>query len=102
LNWLFHYDNASPSPLRGFLPRNDVAVLSTHPPSPLLSSVSSIEGKTDTIGTMEAEPHSVMRTLTERGFQDAFEDDRSARNGVYARKRTTSKVMVSSGRKVIS
>jgi hypothetical protein len=43
-----------------------------------------------------AESQAVLNTLTEHDFQDAFKNSRRAGNGVYARKGTTSWVMVAS------
>jgi hypothetical protein len=45
---------------------------------------------------MEAESQAVLNSLTEHDFQDAFKNDRSAGNGAYALKGTTSRVMVAS------
>jgi hypothetical protein len=42
----------------------------------------------------------VLNTLTEQDFQDAFKNCRSAGNGAYWRKGTTSRVMVASRPKV--
>jgi hypothetical protein len=53
----------------------------------------------DTAEVMEAESQAVLNTLTELDFQDAFKNDRSAGNGAYAWKRTTSRVMVASRHK---
>jgi hypothetical protein len=49
---------------------------------------------------MEAESQAVLNTLTEHDFQDAFQNGRSAGNGAYALKGTTSRVMVASRPKV--
>jgi hypothetical protein len=43
---------------------------------------------------METESDAVLNSLTEHDFQDAFKNSRSAGNGAYTRKRTTSRVMV--------
>jgi hypothetical protein len=48
----------------------------------------------DTIKVMEAESQAVLNSLTEHDFQNAIKDGRSAGNGAYARKGTTSRVMV--------
>jgi hypothetical protein len=53
----------------------------------------------DTAEVMEAEPQAVLNTLTEHGFQDAFKNGRSAGNGAYPRKETTSRVTVASRHK---
>jgi hypothetical protein len=42
----------------------------------------------------EAESQAVLNPLPEFNFQDAFKNDRSAGNGAYGRKGTTSRVMV--------
>jgi hypothetical protein len=54
----------------------------------------------DTIEAMEAELQTVLNTHTEHDFQDAFQSGRSAGNGAYALKGTTSRVMVASRTKV--
>jgi hypothetical protein len=54
----------------------------------------------DTTEVMEAESQAVLNSLTEHDFQDALKDDRSAGNGAYAWKGTTSRVMVVSRPKV--
>jgi hypothetical protein len=54
----------------------------------------------DTTEVIEAESRAVLNTLTEHYFQDAFKNSRSAWNGEYARKGTTSRVMVASRPKV--
>jgi hypothetical protein len=54
----------------------------------------------DTTEVMEAESQAVLNTLTEHEFQDAFKNGRSAGNGTYGRKGTTSRVMVASRPKV--
>jgi hypothetical protein len=46
----------------------------------------------DTTEVMEAESQAVLNSLTEHDFQDAFKNGRSAGNGAYARKGTTSRV----------
>jgi hypothetical protein len=48
----------------------------------------------------EAEPQVVPNILTEHDFQDAFKNDRSARNSAYAWNGTTQRVMVTTGTKV--
>jgi hypothetical protein len=40
----------------------------------------------DTIEVMEAESRAVLNSLTEHGFQDAFENGRSSGNGAYGPK----------------
>jgi hypothetical protein len=45
---------------------------------------------------IEAESQAVLNTLTEYDFQDGIKNGRSAGNGAYARKGTTSRVMVAS------
>jgi hypothetical protein len=54
----------------------------------------------DTTDVMVAELQAVLNTLTEHDFQDAFEKGRSAGNGAYVRKGTTSRVMVANSPKV--
>jgi hypothetical protein len=49
---------------------------------------------------IEVESQAVLNTLTEQNFQDAFRNGRSCGNGAYARKGTTSNVMVASMSKV--
>jgi hypothetical protein len=39
-----------------------------------------------TIEVIEAESEAVLTTLTEHDFQNSLKNDRSARNGAYARK----------------
>jgi hypothetical protein len=48
----------------------------------------------------EAESRAVLNTLTEHCFQDAYKNGRRAGNDAYARKGTTSSVMVASKLKV--
>jgi hypothetical protein len=60
-----------------------------HHPSTLLFSVPlskiKVKGpKFDTIEVMEAESQAVLSIFTEHDFQDAFRNDRSARDGAYA------------------
>jgi hypothetical protein len=43
---------------------------------------------------IEAKSQAVLNILTEHDFQDTFQNGRSAGNGAYARKGTTSRVMV--------
>jgi hypothetical protein len=43
-----------------------------------------------TTKVIEAESQAVLNTLTEHDFEDAFKNGRSAGNGAYARKGTTS------------
>jgi hypothetical protein len=50
----------------------------------------------DTIEVTEAESHAVLNIFREHGFQDTFKNGRSAGNGAYAQKGTTSRVMVTS------
>jgi hypothetical protein len=54
----------------------------------------------DTVEAMEAESRAVLNTLTKHDFQDAFKTRRSAGNGAYERKGTTSRVMMASRSKV--
>jgi hypothetical protein len=54
----------------------------------------------DTIEGIEIESQAVMNTPTEHYFKDAFKNCRSAENGAYARKGTTSMLMVASRPKV--
>jgi hypothetical protein len=56
----------------------------------------------DTTEVMEAESQAVLNSLTEHGFQDALKNGRSAGNGAYGRKGTTSRVMVASRHRVSS
>jgi hypothetical protein len=49
-----------------------------------------------TTEVIEAESRAVLETLTEREFEDAFKNGRSAGKGAYTRKGTTSRVMVAS------
>jgi hypothetical protein len=49
---------------------------------------------------IEAESQAVLNSLTEHGFQDTFKNGRSAGNGEYALKGTTSRVIVASKPKV--
>jgi hypothetical protein len=50
----------------------------------------------DTTEVMEAEPQAVLNTLTEHDFRMHLQNGRSAGNGAYGRKGTTSRVMVAS------
>jgi hypothetical protein len=54
----------------------------------------------DTTEVIEAESQAALNTLTEHDFQDAFKNGRSAGNGTYARKGTTSRVIVACRPKV--
>jgi hypothetical protein len=55
----------------------------------------------DTSGVIDAESQVVLNTLTEHNFQDTLKKNgRSAENGAYARKGTTSRLMVASMPKV--
>jgi hypothetical protein len=54
----------------------------------------------DTTDVIKAESQAVLNTLTEHNLQDVFKNDKSAENGAYAQKGTTSKVMVASRPKV--
>jgi hypothetical protein len=54
----------------------------------------------DTTEVIKAELQVVLNTLTEHDFQDVFKNGRHAGNGTYARKGTTSRVMVASRPKV--
>jgi hypothetical protein len=54
----------------------------------------------DTTEVIEAESQAVLNTITEHDFQDLSKNGRSAGNGVYARKGTTSRVMVASRSKI--
>jgi hypothetical protein len=49
---------------------------------------------------IKAESQAVLNTLTDHDFQAAFKNGRSAGNGAYAQKRTTSRVMMASRPKV--
>jgi hypothetical protein len=54
----------------------------------------------NTIEVIEAESQALPNTRREHDFQDAFKNGRSAGNGAYALKRTTSREMVASRPKV--
>jgi hypothetical protein len=54
-----------------------------------------------TIEVIAAESQTVLNTLTEHDFQDAFKNDKSAGKGVYARRETTSNVTVASRPKLV-
>jgi hypothetical protein len=54
----------------------------------------------DTIEVIETESQAVLNTLTEHDFQNTLKNDRSTGNGAYARKETTSRVMVASRSKI--
>jgi hypothetical protein len=47
----------------------------------------------DTIEEMQAESQRVLDTLTEKDFQEAFQNDGDSWMGVYTREGTTSRVM---------
>jgi hypothetical protein len=49
---------------------------------------------------IEVTSQAVPKTLKQHNFQDAFQNDRSAGEGAYARKGTSSRVMVASKAKV--
>jgi hypothetical protein len=49
---------------------------------------------------IEAESQSMLNTLNEHNFRDAFENGRSAGNGVYEQNETTSRMMAISGLKI--
>jgi hypothetical protein len=49
---------------------------------------------------IEAEAQAVLQTLTKHNFKNAFKNNRSAGNGAYARKVTTSRAMLASRPKV--
>jgi hypothetical protein len=51
----------------------------------------------DRIEVIEADSQAVLNTLTEHDLQHTFTNYRSSRNGAYALKRTTLKVIVASG-----
>jgi hypothetical protein len=51
---------------------------------------------------MEAESQAVLNSLTEHDFQDEFKNGRSAGNGAYRMKGTTSRVIVATRPKVRS
>jgi hypothetical protein len=72
-----------------------MTVVPTHPT--FLFPRLKIQLKGPNLGTtevIEAESQAVLNTLTEYGFQDAFKNDRSARNGAYAREGATSRMTV--------
>jgi hypothetical protein len=50
---------------------------------------------------IEAELLTVLNTLTEHDFHDAFKNGMSSGNGAYAGKGTTSRVMVAVGPKLV-
>jgi hypothetical protein len=54
----------------------------------------------DTTEVIEAESQAVLNTFTEHNFQEAFNIGRRAGNSAYARKGTTSKVIVAGTPKV--
>jgi hypothetical protein len=54
----------------------------------------------DTVEVIEAESEAELNTLTGHDYQDAFKNDRSAESGTYARKGTTSRLIVDSSPKV--
>jgi hypothetical protein len=54
----------------------------------------------NTVEVIEAEPQAVPNSLREHDFKDALKNGRSAGNGVYTWKGTTSRVMVASRPKV--
>jgi hypothetical protein len=99
----FHHGNApshtSFSP-GIFFNKNTTVVL--HTP---YYSVSPIKDETkrrhfDTTAWSEAGLQAVLKTLAEHDFQDAFQNCKSAGNGAYTRKGTTSRVMVAGTPKV--
>jgi hypothetical protein len=55
----------------------------------------------DTIEVIETESQAVLNALTEHDFQDALKNGRSAGNGVYMQKGTTSRVMGASRPKLV-
>jgi hypothetical protein len=94
--WLLYRDNVSYHTsyfTRNFLTRNNMST-----PPPIYFSVSLIEDKTKrcTIEVIEAETQAVLNALREHDFQNG----RSAGNGVYACKTTSSRVMVTCRPKV--
>jgi hypothetical protein len=87
---------------REFYNKNNMTVVA-HPPYFSLFPRLKIKLKGrhfDRIEVMEADSQAVLNTLTEHGFHDAFKNDRSAGNGVYTQKGTTSRVMLASKPKV--
>jgi hypothetical protein len=56
----------------------------------------------DTTNVIEAKSQAVLNNLTEHYFRDAFKNGRSAGNGAYRRKGSTSRVMVASRPKISS
>jgi hypothetical protein len=82
--------------------KSDMTVI-PHPPYFSLFPRLKIKQKgrhSDTIEVIGAKSQMVLNTLTEQDFQDAYKNGRSAGNGAYARKGTTSRVMVASRPKV--
>jgi hypothetical protein len=81
---------------QGFFTKNNMTS-----PHTLLLSVSSIEDKLkgrhfETNEVIEAESQAMLNTLTERDSQGTFKQEQECWEGAYARKGTTSRVMVSS------
>jgi hypothetical protein len=95
-NWLLHHDNS----VSHFLSHQGISDkettwLSSHTYSTFLFP--RLEARHfDTIEVVEAESQAVLNSLTEHDFQDAFKHGRSAGNGAYTRKGTTSTVKVAS------
>jgi hypothetical protein len=54
----------------------------------------------DAVEVIKAKSQAALNILTEQDFQDVFKNGRSAENGAYTRKGTTSKVLVASRPKV--
>jgi hypothetical protein len=96
-----HHDNA-PSDTSFFtrdffFTKNNIIVV-PHPPYFSLFPQLKIQLKAaffDTIVVIEAESQTVLNTLTEQDFQDAFKEWQK-RCGAYTRKGTTSRMMVAS------
>jgi hypothetical protein len=75
-----------------------MTVVTTHPTFSLFPRLKiKLKGRHfDTTEVIDAESQAVLNNYTEHDFQDAFRNGRRARNGAYARKGTTSRVMVAS------
>jgi hypothetical protein len=87
---------------QGFLTKNNMTLV-PHPPYFTLFHRLKIKLKGrhfDITDVMEAESQEVLNTLAEQDFQDAFKKRQHSGNDSYARKGTTSRVMVASRSKV--
>jgi hypothetical protein len=85
------------------LAKNNMTVLPTHLLHFSLFPRLKIKLKGRHIGAtevIEAESQAVLNTFTDRDFQDAFKSGRRAGDGAYARKGTTSRMVVANRPKV--